>query len=44
MKTITQTQIETIMKLVYQGNVPVQFYDAIDKILKELPNAEDKSN
>lgn len=35
------------MKLVYQGNVPVQIYDTIDKIfqsLEEVKINENKSN
>lgn len=40
MKIITPAQIEQIMKLIYQGNVPVQIYDTVDKILQSLPTNE----
>lgn len=40
MKIITAEQIEKIMTLVYQGNVPVQTYDTIHKILLALPEEQ----
>jgi hypothetical protein len=44
MKIITAEQIEKIMKLVYQGNVPVQIYDTIDKIFSALPEEQKTGN
>lgn len=42
MKKITVRQIETILQTVYQTNIPVAQFDALRKLLSELPDAEVK--
>lgn len=37
MKTISQQQIEEILKALYQINPPVQFMDAMTKLFESLP-------
>ncbi len=38
MKTITTEQINTILQTVYQTNISAQTFDALKKLLAELPN------
>lgn len=42
MKNITDQQIESILQTVYQTNIPAQIFDALKKLLLELPAVEDK--
>lgn len=42
MKTITTQQIEAILQTVYSTNIPVSQFDALRKMLSELPDAEVK--
>jgi len=43
MKQITTQQIEAILQTVYQTNIPVSQFDALRKLLSELPEVkEDK--
>ena len=37
MKNITQPQIEAILSTIYNTNIPVAQFDAIRKMLNELP-------
>ena len=39
MKQIEIKQIEAILQTVYQTNIPVAQFDAIRKLLSELPDA-----
>lgn len=43
MKQISQQQIEAVLQAVYQTNIPAQQFDALRKLLSELPEVkEDK--
>lgn len=42
MKTITDKQIETILQVIYQTNIPVSQFDALRKIFTELPEVVTK--
>jgi hypothetical protein len=43
MYNITKQQIEAILQTVYQTNIPVSQFDALRKLLSELPEVkEDK--
>jgi transposase-like protein len=39
MKNITTQQIEAILATVYQTNISAQTFDALRKLLSELPDA-----
>jgi len=43
MKKITQAQIDTVLKIVYPTNIPVAQFDALRKLLAELPEEETKA-
>ena len=38
MKTITEEQINTILKLVYSTNITAQGYDSLKEYFKNLPD------
>lgn len=43
MKKITKAQIEAILSTVYQTNIPASTFDALRKLLSDLPEVkEDK--
>lgn len=42
MKTITTQQIEAILQTVYQTNIPAAQFDALRKLLSELPDAPEE--
>jgi hypothetical protein len=39
MYNITKQQIEAVLQTVYQTNIPVAQFDALRKLLSELPDA-----
>lgn len=42
MKTITKEQLDTILKLIYDLRCPAPEWEAIKKLLAELPAVEEK--
>ena len=40
MKQITQAQIDAILQTVYSTNIPAQTFDAMRKLLSELPEVK----
>jgi len=42
MKTIKIEQIEAILQTVYQTNIPVAQFDALRKLLSELPEVKEE--
>ena len=42
MKQITIEQINAILQTVYSTNIPASQFDALRKLLLELPDTEDK--
>lgn len=42
MKQIDTRQIEAILQAVYQTNIPASQFDALRKLLSELPDGEEK--
>lgn len=42
MKQITQQQIEAILQVVYATNIPASQFDAIRKLLSELPEVKEE--
>lgn len=43
-KIINQEQINAILQTVYQTNIPASQFDALRKLLLELPAKENKKN
>jgi len=41
MKQITQEQIQIILQTIYQTNIPVATFDALKKMLLELPEVKE---
>lgn len=44
MKKISKEQISQILGVIYQTNITAQMFDAIRKLLEELPEAEIKND
>ena len=42
MKQITMEQIQTILQTVYTTNIPAQTFDALKKMLLELPEVKEE--
>jgi hypothetical protein len=42
MKTITTQQIEAIINVIYSTNIPASQFDAIRKLLSELPDVKEE--
>lgn len=41
MKQIDQKQIEAILQVIYATNIPASQFDALRKLLSELPDVEE---
>jgi hypothetical protein len=41
MKTITDQQIEQVLRVVYATNISAQQFDALQKFLSDLPKVEE---
>lgn len=44
MKQINQNQIQAILDELFKLNIPTQSFTGIQKLLQELPEAEDKKS
>ena len=43
MKKITEEQIQALLQTIYQTNIAAQVFDAVKKMLVELPTVEVKT-
>ena len=44
MKKITIEQLNTVLQTIYSTNIPAQTFDALKKMLSELPDVTEEKN